>query len=162
RLWDGSVLVTGGNAARSVAERFIALEQVARFRYDGSTAVGEVPVGVTKLSVPRFGHRATRLLDNTVLITGGLTFSDSKLRLVERAEVLNLRAGGADEDWPFNRAPASELQRCQAFSEPAAQSSPITIVSAPEPRTVIERARRTALGPRDVARVRIRLGGAAR
>ena len=58
----------------------------------------------------RFGHRTVRLMDNTVLITGGVTTKLEKTQgttvatpvLARFTEVYNPRRGGASED-PFGR-----------------------------------------------------------
>jgi len=56
--------------------------------------VNRVPLDLLRAIAPM----RERLLDNTVLLSGGLTFSDGKLKLVERAELFNLRAGAGKAD----------------------------------------------------------------
>lgn len=161
RLTDGSVLVTGGNDSSS--ERFRAVAQVVRFRLQGGTAVGESVPGIQGLAIARFGHRMTRLLDGSVLVTGGLTLDkDNKLRVVELAEVFNTRLGNAGDDYPLTRDAATESKRCSGFNEPAAQSSPMVIVTGPLARTGKRRLTRSVRLSSDMARVRIRLGGSPR
>jgi hypothetical protein len=69
-LFDGSVLLTGGNAenGRCMGNVICPQTQMATYAATGGDLVEQ-----QRLSLPRFGHRVTRLLDNTLLITGGVT-----------------------------------------------------------------------------------------
>ena len=130
RLHDGSVLVTGGNAPSDAEKQqeqapcvgqttpFCALKQVALYTYrPGSPPSVELRPGVPPLEVARYGHRAVRLLDNTVLVTGGVTLNKSAVpEVVTQAEIFSPRTGQASEDYPFERPappdPRASLRPC--------------------------------------------------
>lgn len=96
RLHDGSVLLSGGNCTTNT---FCASQQLVICAFDGAPACAAAPV---TLQTGRFGHRATRLLDNTVLFTGGIN-GGAAGQLLKDAEIFNPRAGHASEDYPFDR-----------------------------------------------------------
>ncbi len=126
RLADGSVMLSGGNVDSNVEKKeackgttslFCAYRQIAVYKHAGGTkvdlvtkpAAGKLPV---KMTIGRFGHRATRLLDNTVLLTGGISLFGSRPELLQHAEVYNPRTGDPSED-PFGRKPtASAGHQC--------------------------------------------------
>lgn len=121
RLANGDVMLSGGNVNSSwfpkapcekVSSAFCAQQQIAIYRLKG----GIVELAqATQMALPRFGHRSTRLLDNTVLITGGVTLVGSKAELVQQAEVFNPRSGNFSED-PFGRAPAQDYDTTKKSS----------------------------------------------
>ena len=98
RLPNGDVLLTGGNAdqaecppALGYAYPIICPQaQLATYTNVDKTLV----VRKETLAIPRFGHRVTRLLDNTLLITGGVA---ANTRLAREAEVYNPRTGAESE-----------------------------------------------------------------
>jgi hypothetical protein len=115
RLADGRVMLSGGNInsnftsdthcdAAGIESTFCAYAQVVFYGLDAAgTAVTRL--GGSQLRVRRLGHRSTRLLDNTVLITGGITINAASEPLVLKdAELYNPRNGAAGED-PFGRKP---------------------------------------------------------
>jgi hypothetical protein len=63
--------------------------------------------GLPSLRVSRFGHRSTRLLDNTIMITGGITVvvkgNTPEPQLTTVTERFNPRTGDVTEDYPLNR-----------------------------------------------------------
>ena len=113
RLADGSVMLSGGNvnatyaqfeACKGKTSVFCAYRQIAVYGLEG----GSVKLKQSgKMTLGRYGHQATRLLDNTVLLSGGISLVGSKPELLRHAEVYNPRTGAASED-PFGRLPAAE------------------------------------------------------
>lgn len=114
RLHDGSVLISGGNHTSSNCQRpngettdtrFCPLAQLASYKLaENDTRLTRERLGaVSSLRLPRYGHQATRLLDLSVLFTGGLTINaDGQPAVSGEAEILNVRQGGASEDYLFN------------------------------------------------------------
>lgn len=125
---DGSILVSGGNANKRdcpVGEQTLqlescALDQLALLElHEGELRQRPGLPADLALQFPRYGHRATRLLDNTVLITGGLQVDPeaaNRLRIVSRQEIVNVSTGGPDESFFTNshdqRQPAQSLMPC--------------------------------------------------
>ncbi len=107
RLHDGSVLLSGGNCAAGL---FCATPQLVICKLEDDPVCSPAP---STLTMGRFGHRMTRLLDNTVLITGGITGEGNMGQLLKDAEIFNPRLGHASEDFPFDREPAAESKPCQ-------------------------------------------------
>jgi len=118
-LADGSVLLSGGNVNSTwvklapcdkVATPFCAYDQLVVY---GITAgvVSRRSATTKTMSIGRYGHRATRLLDNSVLFTGGVTMRSDKglpaAYLTGFTEVYNPRRGGPAED-PFDRKAAQD------------------------------------------------------
>jgi hypothetical protein len=98
-LADGSVLVSGGNynaegcaAADGLALKQCAIDQLALFElHEGQLRQRSDIADNLALAFPRYGHQATRLLDNTVLITGGLQVdpaNTNRTRLVHLSRAL--------------------------------------------------------------------------
>jgi hypothetical protein len=104
-LYDGSVLLSGGSTQ---SRSYRAQGQLARV-----TPGGQTSSAATTLTIPRYGHRAVRLLDNTILFTGGvasyvdLDDDEKPIRpyFLRRAEIFNPRDGSSIEDYPFHRKP---------------------------------------------------------
>lgn len=123
RLHDGSVLLAGGTRPRCEGDKaFCPDSQLTVIRWDGAKAtwLGTTQDPSPRLRTARFGHRATRLLDNTVLITGGIEKVKDDLHVIQRVEVFNPRNGSASEDFPFNRSPGQAKKPCVARrGEPA-------------------------------------------
>lgn len=123
RLSDGSVMLSGGNASSSfswakqeacekTSSPFCAYRQISIYGLKG----GAVELsGHGSMTVGRFGHRTTRLLDNTVLITGGVSLIGSKPQLLQHAEIYNPRTGHASED-PFGRGPVMDYDTAKKRS----------------------------------------------
>ena len=113
RLADGSVMLSGGNvnsnfekkeACKTSTSAFCAYRQIVVYKFKGGTGV--VLGQSAKMTIGRFGHSATRLLDNTVLISGGISLFGSRPELLQHAEIYNPRTGDASED-PFGRLPVA-------------------------------------------------------
>lgn len=132
-LADGSVLLTGGNVnsnfiktapCNTYTSPFCAYNQLVIYTLSGETAVPRSQTTLAKaMNQARFGHRMVRLMDNTVLITGGVTI---KLETVSSqivpvpilsafSEVLNPRTGLASED-PFGRKGAEDYNTAKGES----------------------------------------------
>lgn len=118
RLADGSVLLSGGNIP-DVVSNFRASGQVVVYTYDKTASqVSLAPLG-RQLKTPRFGHRMTRLLDNTILITGGVTLVETtengkdirSEQLVKEAEIFSPHLGSAVEDYPLSRPPPLDTEQ---------------------------------------------------
>ena len=113
RLADGSVLLSGGNVnsqwvknspCGSESTPFCAYAQMVIYAYNGTQVQLRQSLS---MRTGRFGHRATRLLDNTVLITGGIAFSGAVPVILKEAELFNPRLGAAAED-PYSRDAAAD------------------------------------------------------
>lgn len=117
RLADGRVLLSGGNAdpgaLATVPQRckdpqtgtgttFCPFGQLAVYALTNNAVGEDATAAGQTLRLPRFGHRMTRLLDNTALITGGVTYLQGQPLLADYAELFNPRLGNAGED-PFGR-----------------------------------------------------------
>jgi hypothetical protein len=129
RLYDGSVLLSGGNPARTECElpsgtrvetTFCALPQLAIYETTGDGRGVERRAGVPRLRIPRYGHATTRLLDNAVLFTGGVTINDqTEPLIVDEAELYSPRRGGEEltEDYtatvPGGRGPGVTARECE-------------------------------------------------
>ncbi|MBK8482637.1 MAG: hypothetical protein IPL40_15985 [Proteobacteria bacterium] len=128
RLHDGSVLISGGNANPATCERpdgiatqtaFCPLAQLATYQLDAAgTGLERVTrAGAGALQLARYGHQATRLLDLSVLFSGGLTLNaEAQPAVSAAAELLNVRNGAPSEDYLVNlatgRAPAGIAIPC--------------------------------------------------
>ena len=118
-LADGSVMLSGGNVNSNfvkaapcdkVTSPFCAYDQLSTYSLVSGTA--SLRTATTKtMTMGRFGHQATRLMDNSVLFTGGVTLRKEKsssgqeiyaVVLTNFAEAHNPRLGGPAED-PFDR-----------------------------------------------------------
>jgi hypothetical protein len=117
RLADGSVLLTGGTGAPSgVCASVLCPSKLMAIVARTEAGVQFLSDPPMELVVPRFGHRAVRLLDNSVLITGGITKVDAnnankqpeKLLFLSHTELLNPRTGKSPEDAPLFRAGAAD------------------------------------------------------
>jgi len=117
RLVDGRVLLCGGNVNSnhlSAAARkalcsdhrtpFCGFNQLAIYGLESGAAV--LKTGTT-LRVGRFGHAVTRLMDQLVLVTGGITHVSGVPELTAHAEVYDPRLGSAAEDL-FGRKPSRD------------------------------------------------------
>ncbi len=99
-LASGKVLVTGGLTWRNGAAVFCDTAEV----YDAGAGAFETPI---PMNVARLGHQTTRLLDGTVLVSGGWTGS-----------VASPTATAATEIFLFvsnTFTPASSMQQARAF-----------------------------------------------
>lgn len=123
RLADGRVLVVGGNVNSnriSAAEAkalcddrrtpFCGFGQVVTYALETGTATLKASAS---LRVGRFGHRVTRLLDHSVLVTGGITHATGTPELTAHAEVYDPRLGTTAED-PFGRKPANDYDNSKS------------------------------------------------
>lgn len=114
RLHDGSVLLSGGNANPATCgwpegsasqTAYCPLAQLAIYQLDasGTGLVRQTRANAPALRLPRYGHQATRLLDLSVLFTGGLTLNAAGQPAVSgEAELLNPRNGSPSEDYLVN------------------------------------------------------------
>jgi hypothetical protein len=112
RLADGSVLLSGGTGAPAgVCSSVLCPSRLMAVVARTDSGVQFLSDPVMALVVPRFGHRAVRLLDNSVLITGGVTKIEAntqtkqpeKLLFLSHTELVNPRTGKAPEDSPLFR-----------------------------------------------------------
>ena len=120
RLADGSVLLSGGNRASAQCilpngsqrqTAFCPNEQLVVYRLDANTLISDA--GQLSLKTPRFGHTATRLLDQQVLFVGGLSVNnDTQIEVTNAAEIYSPRTGVAAEDTPFQREPGVSRKPC--------------------------------------------------
>jgi hypothetical protein len=117
QLYDGSIMLSGGHNKKN-EKLFMASSDVSIFRLekDGSVVLDK---NLYRMYIERLGHRTTRLLDNTVLITGGIYREENKERekdpnkinkiiVTDLAERFNPRRGESSEDYPFNRPPPKD------------------------------------------------------
>lgn len=161
RLHDGRVMISGGNDYPKSA--FTALRQLAIYRLVGQELELDPASSAEGLRVGRFGHRSTRLLDNTVLITGGITLTNEATPLItNETELFNLRFGDASEDYPFGRAPAAAKTACRPYGAPAQRSAAMTIATSPSPWTISGQRPAQVAGPTRRVRLRIAAGAPAR
>ena len=118
-LANGSVLLSGGNVNSNfikdppcdkVTSPFCAYDQLAAYGLISGVAALRTTT-IKKMSLARFGHQTTRLMDNAVLFTGGVTLRKEQNSsgqdiypavLTGFTEVYNPRTGGPAED-PFDR-----------------------------------------------------------
>lgn len=121
-LYDGSVLLTGGKvgkkqqiAACGTESPYCASNQIKLYGYvQGSFELIAPPVSEGwELNVPRMGHRMTRLLDNSVLITGGVNLAPTKNgQSLTQAELFLPRTGDKTEDLPLDRSADAGPSTC--------------------------------------------------
>ena len=123
RLHDGSVLLSGGNRAALVGRgrgkcvndqgetRYCALSQMQIFSVQGGSLTPRA--NVPQMGIPRYAHQVTRLLDNTILVTGGLTYDGGlkKPVIVSNAEIYNPNDGSTASD-AFGRQPGQVMSPC--------------------------------------------------
>lgn len=116
-LYDGSVLLVGGKlghagTACGVASPFCASNQIVIYAQVNNTLQLTSPATGYgwALSTPRMGHRLTRLLDNSVLITGGITLVGSAGQMLKSVELFNPRTGDPTED-VLGRASPTEAEQ---------------------------------------------------
>jgi hypothetical protein len=122
RLPDGSVLLTGGKVDCGGDSAYCASNQAVIYALYGG--VIQLRAGTWELTEPRFGHRVTRLLDNSLLVTGGITLErqdgTKRPKVLKKAELFQPRTGDASEDLPLERSAPTDQdqvppdQVCQA------------------------------------------------
>ena len=106
RLLDGTVLVTGGSDALPLSPGSIVPSrsgQAERFLPDTGAMAG-----AGSMALARAGHRAVRLQDGTVLITGGIgpvltgrNDETAELELLDAAEIFDPETGSGPNSKPF-------------------------------------------------------------
>lgn len=104
-LHNGGVLLTGGRLGQDlqscgVQSPFCASDQLVIYDKTLALKTSSSPNGSWRLFVPRMGHRMTRLLDNTILITGGITLKKSTAegQVLTSPELFNPRTGDVTEE----------------------------------------------------------------
>jgi len=104
-LHNGGVLLTGGKLGQElqscgVESPFCASDQVVIYDKTLTLKTPAIQDASWRLFVPRMGHRMTRLLDNTILITGGITLKKSTAegQVLATPELFNPRTGDATEE----------------------------------------------------------------
>jgi hypothetical protein len=114
RLHDGSVLLTGGKLDCAGISNYCASNQVVLYQLLGTDV--QLRAGEWELAEPRFGHRMTRLLDNSLLITGGIKLERKDVngtevktvKVLKKAELFLPRTGDSSEDLPLGRSAAGD------------------------------------------------------
>ena len=136
-MFDGAVMISGGNTRRlgadaadqclkdpqassteTVQTAFCPLDQLAILNVTPSGASLEKRTDTPSLSRRRYGHQVTRLLDNTVLFSGGVSLDASAVPIaLGQSEIYNPRTGAPTEDYlaeiPDGRAPAAAALACE-------------------------------------------------
>jgi len=135
-LHDGSVLLSGGNGDLTgcVAKYLCPQEQRVVFKLPkgGSPTLA---TGTPSLGIARFGHRTVRLLDNSLLFTGGISRKDrvdakldadaaalkdaEALVLLNSVELYNPRSGDPSEDAPLFRDPGKDSADTKGLKDPS-------------------------------------------
>lgn len=138
RLYDGSVVLSGGNG--TCTEAFCPSDQLKIYSFDTPQGLPILRQGIPPMRRSRLGHRMTRLLDNTILITGGITLVSrtnpqgqevEAPELIKAAEVFNPRRAADLEDFPFNRQPMQIQKACQ-LRHGAASDGGVADVGSPD------------------------------
>ncbi len=132
-LADGSALLSGGNVnsnfikdapCNQFTSPFCAYDQVATYALNAGVAELRSTT-VKRMTIGRFGHQVTRLMDNSVLFTGGVTIRKEQNTngqdvyvavLTGFTEAYNPRLGGPFED-PFDRPAGKDYD--EAKGKPA-------------------------------------------
>lgn len=119
---------------------FCPLDQQTIVGVDSSGSKLAQRASTPKLKIRRYGHQMTRLLDGTVMVTGGVSLDpEGNLLIPIDGEMYSPRRGTPAEDHPFARKAASvkaPQTRCRTRQEVAQGESSITIVTSPSPRTI--------------------------
>jgi hypothetical protein len=134
RIGRGRVLLLGGNAdgadydcpasgdqpcCKSYA--ICPQGQMAILEFDGTNQkVVRSVLPTPHLGTARLGHRATRLLDGTVLISGGITVTDKATNAPQvtfDAEIYNPRTADSSDDYPFRRLPGKDSKDSEATNK---------------------------------------------
>lgn len=105
------VLLSGGNVPTTAGSAFAASDQVAVYRFDAQRLVRELSGAGLHLDPPRFAHGTSLLIDQGVLISGGVTLEDGSPRLSSNIQFIDARTGSAAED-PFARPALTLAQSC--------------------------------------------------
>ncbi len=125
RLGDGTVLLVGGNSGACGEKPFCPSAQLVAYRWDTATLAPKLSSS-SALKIPRLGHRVTRLVDGTVMVTGGITLikdpkdSTKTVEGITRvAEIYSLRSGKPEDDLTFARLPGKDSgsKRCKLRDE---------------------------------------------
>ena len=132
RLHDGRVLVTGGNDPGG-SSPLSADAQLSIVALDRSSSPPSPTIALQRgrenasedcrdqpeqdfCQAERFGHRMTRLLDNAVLLSGGIGPGSTAVPTVlAHNSILSFRTGDASEDHPFARGPAAVASECLRY-----------------------------------------------
>ena len=148
-LQDGSVLVTGGafQGKCPLDTIFCPASEMAVFELREGAVVLHAG-GPTKLLKARYGHSVTRLLDNTLLVSGGLSIdADGSPEVVLDGERVSFEGGDLDRVplWlvrgDTRLLPGSMAENnvsagaCVTRDEAAQNASSIKIETMPLPRT---------------------------